>query len=336
MVMNKNYKEIQGHECLSACVGGLLGFYNKDVTPNSIILLGNGGIIKYSETEDIMTTNMYAANFKFFDRYDIQYKVRKVENGSDFQSVDFQLREEVNKRNTPILKLVSNHLPYSRVFSQAQNATHYICLIGYDEADYYILDNYVPSSIPATYSGKIEKLNLIKCLSDGSYIIVEDIIGNIDIGKDLVNSVINYIDFYMQGGKDEYFQYGQDAALNFFKVVGNRGARNTVSKLLDYNFQLKVYGFISLKSIFINIFSKLTSKISCIQAQSCIEKYKQIIGEWYNISMYMLKCGHTKKDENYQKLIERVIMCNGKEIDLLSEMRNICKEIFVKIGERPK
>ena len=156
------YIAIQGHECLSACLAGILNPINHEINSSAIITLGAGMEITYNTSEDVISSNMYNANYNFLNRYHICYECNTIAIDATYESIDQTFCELLNENVLPIIKLNPANLTYHRVFAQAQSSIHYICLTGYEDDSYYILDNYVPSYIVTTFEGKVKKEYIIK------------------------------------------------------------------------------------------------------------------------------------------------------------------------------
>ena len=66
--MCNNSNHMQGYECLSASIGSILNYYNKQITGNEVIILGSDIKVYYNKEDDIIGSNMYESNFEFLSK----------------------------------------------------------------------------------------------------------------------------------------------------------------------------------------------------------------------------------------------------------------------------
>ena len=306
------FLNVQGHECLSACFGCVLGDINPKITPNSIVLLGDGLDVSFAANTHILSTQMYNSNFEFLKKYEIDFCVLHARDKIEAE----QVLQKTSWNHTPlIIKLNPEQLNYNRVFQQAQDSTHYICVLNSDTDKLDICDNYVPTRIPSHFVGKVDFKMIMDAWIDMQfeYISVKRCdLSNMSFDEDIINRIKKGLEKYINGGKTESVYYGKDAIIRLFKRIIDNKDDYSFERLSEINYQLRVYGFISLKYI---LFEQLNN-------MKIIEEgvYNPIISEWNKICMALLKCGVTKKSENYTALLERVNCITNKELQLYNEI----------------
>lgn len=306
----------QGHECLSACLGCVIGGSFPDITPNAIVLIGNGFEMWLDSATDVLSTRMYESNFQFIDEFHVPIVQKKA---SDMEEAVNILDEELQKQKVLIVKLNPLKLDYNRVFGQAENSTHYVCVLAKDGDMIYICDNYVPTREPEVYEGWIKADMLLDSWKDMEYdyyyLNSSLSFQGVEVDNIIKKRIKNGLQKYVAGGQDCGIYYGKDAVKQLFYNVVQRGINNDVQKLTDINYQLRVFGFIALRHI---IFEELQRMKIMNENDS-----KYILTEWNNICMLMLKCGFSKREKSYTMLLEKVEYCMEREIKLYESLLEI-------------
>ena len=316
-IMNKNkiiisqMKPIQGHECLSACLGNIFNLFYPNVSSDKIIIAGNGIDVRYDMSTKIVDTPMYKANFVFLDQYNINYTHNCINNQN--QAKDF-LDNVLERKQFIVLKLDASFLSYSRVFNQTSNASHFLNILGKENSMYQFCDGYIPTRKAGVYKGNLDEDILFAAWENKNYEYLnlielpdELIEFDIDVENKLYQSLIQYC----QGGKINNQCIGKDAIWNAFL-----DCRDDFSKERAYelNYQLRIYGFLSTKEMIYSVINenhKLT-KYS--------EQYKRIIMEWDSLIMSYLKIAFAQKKNKLDEFFEKLDSCIEKEIQLLSDI----------------
>ena len=319
-MINNTYIMTQGHECLSSCLGSLLGFYNQDIKPNRIIMLGDGFKIWFDPNQKVISSDMYGANYRFLDTYSVAYEKNSFFDNSanEYDAIDREIIKILDEGKIPIVRLISKGLTYNRVFSQAENAIHYICIVGYEDSDYYICDAYVPTKKPTVYEGKVNKGEIIDGIikAKGKKVVLDDpsIVNRLNIEQAIIQKIKEAVFDYIQGGENDGIYYGKDAALKFFEMFANNGENNTRDEILEYNFQLKIYGFLSLKEMLYEEVDNNFPKLNGIS--------EQIVKNWNEVNLQLLKCGFKNSIESYDKLMTMMRNCLKEEMAFLDKVIN--------------
>ncbi len=144
-IMNNNeiiisqMQPMQGHECLSACLGNIFNLFYSNVSGDKIIIAGNGIDVRYDMTSKIVDTPMYKANFVFLDQYNINYTHNCINNQN--QTKEF-LDNVLERKQFIVLKLDASFLSHSRVFNQTSNASHFLNILGKEDSMYQLSSRY--------------------------------------------------------------------------------------------------------------------------------------------------------------------------------------------------
>lgn len=310
MILNNEYRLIQGYECFSACIGNVLGYINHDISGNEIIILGDGMKVIYDSNKKIISSEMYASNLRFLNKFRISY-VRDVCD-SPLVAESF-LCEMLDRSSKLILKTKAQLLTYNRVFSQAGNSAHYINVLGYNEDNLYICDGYVPTMRASNFSGWVSKEELLEAWKGVGYeyLILQDvdIVRSKNIRQCLKAKVLKGINDYITGENDNNLYFGQAAVLKLFEDIKEKGTDNNREDILEINYQLKIYGFLSLKNILKEVLVKDNSMYT--------DEYEKAIREWNSICIMLVKCAIENKDNLYDLLFKRVKQCVKEEEQLL-------------------
>lgn len=196
-------KPIQGHECLSACLGNIFNLFYPNVSSDKIIIAGNGIDVRYDMSTKIVDTPMYKANFVFLDQYNINYTHNCINNQN--QAKDF-LDNVLERKQFIVLKLDASFLSYSRVFNQTSNASHFLNILGKENSMYQFCDGYIPTRKAGVYKGNLDEDILFAAWENKNYEYLnlielpdELIEFDIDVENKLYQSLIQYC----QGGENK-------------------------------------------------------------------------------------------------------------------------------------
>lgn len=317
MIVNKEYNLVQGHECLSACLGNYLNYLYPDLTGNEIIVAGGGFRVTYDSDQKVIGTPFYDANFKFMRKYGIQYKRSNCEKNQE----EF-IRKCIRTGQKIIIKVDVCQLTYNRVFKQVSSAPHLVNILGKKEDELYICDGYVPTREASVFEGWVSCQSVIKAWKkmNAEYIILDKQI-KIDCPKiqlDMMEILHRNIQEYITGGiKNDVF-YGYTAILQLFEDIKKQMEKQYIQKLiLEYNYQIKIFGFLSMKIILREILIKMNM-------MELATSYNDVIKHWNIMCTILVKMAFSKSERILQELQNKIIDCIQKEERILLQiMSNI-------------
>lgn len=305
---------VQGHECLSACIGNIINTKYSRITANEIIIGGDGYFITYDKERKVIGSPMYEANFKFMNRYEMKYRHGKFK---DAEEAEFFLGDTLSKDNLIIIKVDAKQLNYSRVFGQASNSPHFLNVLREEQGKYYICDGYVPTRDATVFEGAIEKSKIINAWKgmEFEYLLLENFpeLTEEEILKDVERCFYESIEKYCKGGVKNSIYYGKDAIYQLFFDEQDCLNRN---RAYEVNYQLRIYGFLATKEMVCSILQK-----NDIWKNEAME-YRKIIHEWNRLCMFFLKVAISKNNEQYGKFLQKVKNCIESEERVLNRILN--------------
>ena len=315
MDVSNNGEMIQGHECYSSCLGYVLRKCYMEMSPNKIIILGDGMNVYYDSEKRILGTNMFNANKTFMTENHLK---RNVYLETDEEQAINRLKDLLGNDCIPIIKLHPMYIGYHRIFSQGKEGTHFVCIEGLQNETIKIVDCYVPTQNPTMFEGWIELKDVMeawKAMDYEIHVIHTGEYVNKNTEEHIRKKMQEGITAYLDGNNENGMIGGQKAIISLFDDIVKHREELTYEELININYQIKIFGFISLKCI-------LFDEIEAILAQEAAYG-KEIVGEWNKICSFMLKCGISKKEKNYELLEQRVKECIKKEEELLKKIREL-------------
>ncbi len=292
---------VQGHECLSACIGNILNVKYQKIAANEIIIGGDGFFITYDKYRKVIGSPMYEANYNFMDKYEVKYRHKKFE--STEEAVSF-LEEALSKEVLLILKVDAKQLVYSRVFGQATDSPHFINVLRKRQEQYDICDGYVPTRDATVFEGTMEKSQVINAWKDMKfeYLVLETLPekNEKEMIEEIEKSLFESIRKYCQGGMDNNIYYGKDAIYEMF-LEGQKHLER--SRAYEVNYQLRIYGFLDTKEMVCSMLQKRE------RYQKEAQEYAQIIQEWDRLCMVYLKAVISKNKEQYERFLQKIRTC---------------------------
>jgi hypothetical protein len=327
MIYEEGYQTIQGYECLNSCISNYLNFANIPISGSDIFFLGNGFATDYRKRngEKQLRTKVYEANYTFLDKFYIPY-THDYFYGKDREK-DF-LKQQMEEKGYISLRVVSRDMTYHPLFKQAQNAPHFINVIGYNEktSQFYISDGSIPAYQPDKFEGWVDEEEVL----DGWFgANLEYVILHLDeswnkelswkglsrIATEL--AICDYLEFKKSRGIFSKTAYGRRAVKELFIDVARKfessgdGFREYALRL---NYQWKVYGFLSARRY-------LLQKMEEIGISETLTKpYGEVITEWSNIGLALIKLSVAKKAGLMEKTIEKAEATSEKENSLLARL----------------
>lgn len=319
MLYKKEHIVLQGHECLSSCLSNYLYNDGIQVTGNDILITGNAYMVEYDRTKFIIRTNIYEANFYFMDKYSIRYILGKCSN--EREAKEF-LGKSVKSEERIIIKVSAEYLNYNRVFRQADHSTHYINVIGIRERELFICDGYVPTKVSSVFDGWTDEESVMEAWKSMGfeYVILENVN---KVNRDLIISDIRkmlrigILDYLEGGVKDDKF-IGENAIVTLFSDIKTMFEHQDMKGIMiDLNYQLKIFGFISVKIMLGEVLKEMEVN------EEILLKYQLVIDHWNRIITLLLKSGFSKKEEKFEKAYHSSMQCISQERDVLSEIMDI-------------
>lgn len=311
---------MQGYECLGACLSFQLLYDNVIVFPEEICFLGGGFKVWYEKGNKIglLSTSAYKANFNFLQRYNIKYDIKSATSEDEARCI---LKEMLKKKKKIILKVSANKLTYDSVYSKADTASHFINALDRDGNSIYIFDGYVPKIRPKVFEGWVKENDIIKAWQGRQfkYIVLENDNVRIENKYDEVKTAVtDGIRAYVSSGVNENEIYGQNAIMQIWMDFVNLENVNDIAKYaLNINYQMRVFGFVSLKQMLICLLNRWNVKYSLT------EEYSAIVDKWENVCMALIKCSYSKRVSDSRKIAEQVLLIIAEEKQCLLEILNV-------------
>lgn len=314
---------IQSHECLSSCIGNILHKKYPSITGNEIIINGRGFRVLYREQPVQLMTEMFGANFIFMKKYGIGFESCKLANGDEPEKhLNNLLADGLNV----ILKVNANTLVHNRIYKQVDEAPHYINVIGEKNNKYEIIDGYVPTMEASSFKGEIEKKVLFeawKQYGNRAYIVYDNF--SLDeelIFRETMIELYNSINNYYNSRKKKELVYGEAAILKFIDSV-RFGISREEAKMLNY--QLKIWGFLSVKQMIIELLSNQNI------FNDIVNQYKNIINKWNKLSLLILKVSISQRKETINELVNQMRNCVEEEEELLKNIQLIIQKNYLDV-----
>lgn len=311
MQNDKSIQSVQAHECLSACIGNMMACKYPTISGNEIVIAGEGLRVKYNTDTKVFVSPMYRSNFRFFEKYGITYQHEKLDA---CQNPKAFIQDALEAGKYLFARLDARKLTYDRVFRQVEHASHFVNVTGTSEDTFSVCDGYVPSKVAATFMGEISREELLAAWKEMEFeYILFDSVPDLDENafyREMWEELKNSIQIYRQGGRDDKYCYGKDAITELFRELDylNR------DRVFEVNYQLKIFGFLSLKQIVCEILKKIPD------TKEILEEYYQILADWEKVCTLMIKIGLSGRKEQYATLMERMYHCVELEDRVLEKI----------------
>lgn len=325
MLCEKGYKTILGYECLNACLSGYL--YNRGIKIDSsdIFFLGDGFLIEYDKKNKLLKANVHHSNYSFLKKYDISYTMGIHDTQNEASCF---LEKCILKENQIIIRVTSNALKYNRIYNQSTGSPHCINILGRTKDSFFISDGYVPMYNPAAYSGWVPKDEIFEAWKKEEYfyIILSD-----DFRALAREDIISAAKVKIWEGIEKYLScvpalpvsndnvYGVNGLICFLDDLTERAeATNDFRKLmLDINYDLKLYGFISYRQMLYNELCKIYNE------HHMINEYKTIVEKWKSWSLLLVKTGVSNRKDNLQSFISETKEIVKRENYILKTIQDL-------------
>lgn len=311
MISNKNYMPVLSYECLNASVIGYLKYYGLEILPSDIFFSGDGLNYEISVENDVsvISTDMYGSNFRFLDKYGISYK-KDIFAANDAEDV---LKQCVRNEIAVSIPVRSDFLKHSRVFSQTENSTHYLNIIGMQGNDFIIADGYVPEQNAAVFIGPMGIYDLLNAWRERGY-------AYLIIDKPPAITCNIHSDAVISRNKslDQIFELRMDIAV--FKDMIEEFKKHfesdcTASVAENVNYRLKIYGWISSKHY-------MYESLAADNTDSDISRqYGELINRWKLNCLLLLKAGYSGKINQLERVSQKLLNDCLTEHQILKKIR---------------
>ena len=311
MIFEKKYMPVLSHECLNASVVGYLEYYGLRILPSDIFFSGGGLDYEISDEKDVpvISTDMYGSNFRFLNKYGIGYKKDKCTANDAEEFLKQCVRDEIAV-SVPVR---SDLLKHSRVFSQTENSTHYLNIVGQKGNDFIIADGYVPEQKADVFIGSMDSQSLLNAWRERgyAYLIIEEppTISN-DIHSDTVICRNKSLDKILGLKMDiPVFRDMVDKFKNYFD------SDCTASVAENMNYRLKIYGWISSKYY---LYESLAADGT---DHEILRQYGEIIDRWKLNCLLLLKAGYSRKINQLERVGQKLVNDCLAEHEILKKVR---------------
>lgn len=291
---------VQAHECLSACLGNIINLKYSFLSGSEIIILGDGDIVFYDTNRKVIGAPMYEANIKFLNKYQFDYEHKQMNDKLSFYSY---VKDKLEENKFLVIKVNAGKLNYNRVFRQTNNAPHFLNIIELENDQVKIADSYVPTREGELYEGWRPLSEILSAWEDQNfeYFYINKIpeINIPEIQNQLVEKFKNYLMTNINTKYENERIYGNKSIYHFFEYYLEENI-NTKENMLYANYQLQIFGFLSVREIWGQVLPKLGVDINLIQ------KYKEVIEGWKAIGLLYMKTALSRKEEKKNTFLRKV------------------------------
>lgn len=300
-------KVLKSYECMNACILNHMNRAGIKINGSDIFFSGRGYPVSYKKGSlTRIVSDGYEANFRFLDRYGIDYKFGRVSPEKN------SLLSFLENSDAITIRMVSDFLTYDPVFSQTSGASHFINILKYDsdKMRFYIADGDVPSAETGTYLGWLEESDVlkgweIKC----GEIFVLKLPEGLDqkefcqcVREEANSQVKQSIKCYLDG-TDHFWlsrSTGEKAISCMVKEMGRYVEKRDFRDItIDANFHLRVDGYMGAKKF-------LLEKLWEQGKTKLVEEYKALIDRWSKWCMLLLKSGLVAMPESFSFVKQRM------------------------------
>lgn len=297
----------KSYECMNACILNHMNRAGIKISGSDIFFSGGGYFISYKKGSlTRIKSEAYDANFRFLQKYKIDYRFGRV-----FPSKDL-LINFLQQPYTITIRMVSDFLRYDRVFSQTSGASHFINIIDYDgeKKMFLIVDGDVPSMETGYFSGWVDEDDVLR----GWQVMQGEVL------QMKLPSQVSELDLYQHIRKEANVQVRNaiqkylevDRTLFSGKITGQRALYFMIHQLGKYagksgfreltqeaNFRIRVDGYLGAKNF-------MLEKIKEQKKMDILKEYEELIKNWSKWCMLLLKSGLTGGKNNFMIVEERM------------------------------
>ncbi len=319
MIYEKSYNTVQSFDCINACVLNYLQYYNKPILGSDIFFVGGGFAISYEKNQKLyIGSKVYKTNFVFLDKMNIKYE---RDNSQDGNSALKLIEHCIKNEKCICIRVASEVLEHSPVFKQTEGSSHYINIIGKNEINsrFYISDGYVPTYNPSIFEGWADCKEIMEAWNrmDYEYIVFDIDNIKIDISniqrmahKNLKLNLINYL--YPNDTNCNCKLFGEYAVKILFQDIQAMFESRDISNIImDINYQLKIFGFLTSKKFILEKIRK-----TFMDSGLCMD-YDEIINRWNKLCLLLVKAGLSKDKARYNFVLVKTHELIHDERDIL-------------------
>lgn len=302
----KNYRTIQGYECLNSCIVNFLKNEGYTVNMYDVLIIGKGLDITYSQKKGFpeIQTSIYEANFRYMNKIGISYSCRRYcgKNQREF------LRKQFLKNKRMILRVDAQKLIYNKAFHQKESIPHFVNLIGISDNLKFvkISDGCAPAYQDSIFEDWVDIEKIEYAWNEMGLEYIE---------LDLEDSQKGKTDIYKT--KDIFSDYKKNdkrrlvnrlccknfyAIKKFQKKVIQCVRENEVfsnAEIVYYICQsIKINGILSLKKILYQYF------LNVEKDEYCIEKSKTQVELWEQLSFLLIKVLVSRREDEIRRIEE--------------------------------
>lgn len=314
----RDFLQVQSYECLNGCVCNLLNLWGYPIKCSDVFFIGGGFEVEFLDKGDSFSiySKAYNSNFDFLKKYEIKYHLKSDENmsGARQQLIDLVLR------NTYIaVKVTSLVLNYNRVYSQTESS-HYVIVCGYDEENdsFYIMDSYVPTMIPSSYSGWIDANIFVQGWEKTGYTYItlkkNSKLSSEVIKKDSLQAMRTALNNYCNPIIPNE-NMGEKAILALFDKIRKCEKDLMPGWTKEANYQLRVQGPISTRCFLMEKMRDFGDETLYNEMETCISK-------WNMICMMLLKTGISKNPKGLETVFLQGTELLKKEKNIMTQFLN--------------
>jgi hypothetical protein len=296
-------------DCIYSCLKTILHYKKKDFSEIDLFLMSKPLCFYYESVDDkIDPQNIGETNFKF-DDYLSNITLFKS-NIINFDSIDdfCQKTYDALRNNNPILLyLFTDQLRYHKLFSNDLRRIHCILLYGLDIRNNvaYIADPFIKlySGEIHQYSGPIPISSFIDNLLTTAWIDLSDFQAVSD--DQLINEIRKSIFDYLSGCKTADGTYIGISALkeycdNLKYLIFLENDDYFLKKCINISYTFALMYPIAFCDFLSEYFVK-----NRLGSFSTIQKLKNIVEQWENLRLVLLKVGITKNKEMIGDIVKR-------------------------------
>lgn len=315
MLYCESYRFKTGLECLGGCILNYYLLKGIDINAYECFFKGDGFHVEYNEKKQILGTNIHKANRTFLKNEDVDFEELNCIN---YNNAFTHLKYCVDEEKCICIRVASEMLDHNQIFKRHSRSPHYLGVIGYELNNIYIFDAFVPLATPISFSGWVDLNEIMKAWEAMNYEYISfDLSKKNSRDMDINDRVLNSINRYLIGGKEEYIYIGHSAIREAIKFLRDSFFDDSrIQKFIHFNYQIKMYGFIASKKHMLNWMN------NNILDTHLKEGYKSIIEQWVSITALYLKSSMSNDFILFQKAQNMAEKCIDIECDIFKHILN--------------
>lgn len=297
---------LKSYECMNACILNHMNQAGISLSGSDIFFAGGGYPISYKKGSlTRIKSEGYEANFRFLDKYGIDYRFGRIAPTGDI------MQKLLQEPYTITIRMISDCLTYDRVFSQTSGASHFINVLAYNQErkQFYIVDGDVPSAKTGCFAGWMDESDLLRgwALKGGEVLQMRLKIkfNQNDFSQQVINEanqqVQSAVENYLNGKRQLFggVVTGEQAICCMVEQLGKcAGKYGFLEQTREANFRLKVDGYLGAKKFLLEKFREQNVAIA--------DEYENIIQSWSKWCMLLLKSGMSSSKKKFELVKSRM------------------------------